>query len=95
MLSFKASSKPTKESRWSVTIKPHLTLNSYKELSKHATISTVAQPSFDTLLKRINRAQYTGNWHGTSYAFVLHWREQISQNEKLEREHFPISNIAE
>jgi hypothetical protein len=32
---------------------------------------------------------YPGNWRGTSYAFVLHWREQISQYEKLELENVP------
>jgi hypothetical protein len=45
----------------------------YREPKKHAKSST-AQISGDSLLKYITSAQYPGNWHGTSYAFVLHWK---------------------
>ena len=30
--------------------------------------------------------RYPGNWRGTSYAFVLHRKEQVDQYEKLELE---------
>ena len=61
----------------------------YRELCKHARSSTAAQISGDTLLQYITTARYPGNWRGTSYAFVLHWKEQIIQYEKLELEDFP------
>ena len=61
----------------------------YKELKKHAKSSTAAQLSGDTLLKYITSARYPGNWRGTSYAFVLHWKEQVAQYEKLELEDVP------
>jgi hypothetical protein len=54
----------------------------YKEL-KHAKSSTAAQLSGDTLLKYITSARFPGNWRGTSYAFVLHWKEQVAHYEKL------------
>jgi hypothetical protein len=47
----------------------------YRELLKHAKSSTAAQISGDTLLQYITTARYPGNWRGTSYAFVLHWKE--------------------
>jgi hypothetical protein len=43
----------------------------YCELKKHARSSTAAQISGDS-------AQYPGNWSDTSYAFVLHWKEQVT-----------------
>jgi hypothetical protein len=58
----------------------------YRELKKHAKSSTAAQISGDSLLKYITSARYPGNWRGTSYAFVLHWKEQVTQYEKLELE---------
>jgi hypothetical protein len=61
----------------------------YRELKKHAKSSTAAQISGDTLLKYITSARYPGNWKGTSYAFVLHWREQVKHYEKLELEDIP------
>ena len=61
----------------------------YRELKKHAQNSTAAQISGDTLLKYITAARYPGNWRGTSYAFVLHWKEQVTQYEKLELEAVP------
>ena len=61
----------------------------YKELLKHAKSSTAAQLSGDTLLKYITSARYPGNWRGTSHGFVLHWKEQITQYEKLELETIP------
>ena len=61
----------------------------YRELKKHAKSSTAAQLSGDTLLKYITSARYPGNWKGTSYAFVLHWKEQVSHYEKLENEQVP------
>ena len=61
----------------------------YKELTKHAKSSTAAQLSGDTLLKYITSARYPGNWRGTSHGFVLHWKEQVSQYEKLELEAIP------
>jgi hypothetical protein len=59
---------------------------SYKELTKHAKSSTVAQISCDTLLKYITSARYPGNWRGTSYAFVSHWKDQVMHYEKLKLE---------
>jgi Reverse transcriptase (RNA-dependent DNA polymerase) len=61
----------------------------YRELKKHAKSSTAAQLSGDTLLKYITSARYPGNWKGTSYAFVLHWKEQVAHYEKLELEAIP------
>ena len=61
----------------------------YRELMKHAKSSTAAQLSGDTLLKYITSARYPGNWRGTSYAFVLHWKEQVTHYEKLEVESVP------
>jgi hypothetical protein len=61
----------------------------YCKLKKHACSSTAAQISGDTLLQYIMTACYHGNWCGTSYAFVLHWKEKITQYEKLELEDFP------
>jgi hypothetical protein len=61
----------------------------YRELKKHALSSTAAQLSGDTLLQYITTTRFPGNWRGTSYAFVLHWKEQIMKDEKLELEAFP------
>ena len=61
----------------------------YRELKKHALCSTAAQLSGDTLLQYITTTRYPGTWRGTSYAFVLHWKEQIMKYEKLELEPFP------
>ena len=61
----------------------------YRELKKHAKSSMAAQLSGDTLLKYITSARYPGNWKGTSYAFVLHWKEQVAHYEKLELEAIP------
>jgi hypothetical protein len=61
----------------------------YRELKKHALSSTAAQLSGDTLLQYITTARFPGNWRGTSYGFVLHWKEQVMRYEKLELEAFP------
>jgi hypothetical protein len=61
----------------------------YRELKKHALISTAAQLSGDTLLQYITTARFPGSWRGTLYGFVLHWKEQIMRYEKLELEPFP------
>ena len=61
----------------------------YIELKKQAKSSTAAQLSGDTLLKYITSASYPQNWRGTSDAFVLHWKEQVAQYEKLELENVP------
>jgi hypothetical protein len=61
----------------------------YQELKKHAKSSTAGQISGDTLLKYITSAHYPGNWKGTSYALVLHWKEQVKHCEKLELEDIP------
>ena len=61
----------------------------YKELLKHAKSSTAAQLSGDTLLKYITSARFPGNWRGTSHGIVLHWKEQVTQYEKLELETIP------
>ena len=61
----------------------------YRELKRHAKSSTAAQLSGDTLLKYITSARYPGTWRGTSYAFVLHWKEQVAHYEKLELEAIP------
>jgi hypothetical protein len=50
----------------------------------HAKYSTAAHISFDSLLKYIMSARFTGNWRDTVYSFVLHWKEQVSYYEKLE-----------
>jgi hypothetical protein len=41
------------------------------------------------LLKYITSARLPGNWHGTAYSFVLHWKEQVSYYEKVELEDIP------
>jgi hypothetical protein len=60
----------------------------YRELKKHALSSTAAQLSGDTLLQYITTTRFPGNWRGTSYGFVLHWKEQVMKYEKLELEPF-------
>ena len=60
----------------------------YRELKKHALSSTAAQLSGDTLLQYITTARFPGSWRGTSYGFVLHWKEQVMKYEKLELEPF-------
>jgi hypothetical protein len=60
----------------------------YRELKKHALNSTAAQLSGDTLLQYIATARFPESWRGTSYGFVLHWKEQIIKYEKLELESF-------
>jgi hypothetical protein len=61
----------------------------YRKLMKHALSSTAAQLSGDTLLQYITTTRYPGNWCGTSYEFVLHWKEQVIKYERLELEDFP------
>ena len=61
----------------------------YAALKRHAKESTAAHLSGDALLKYITSARFPGNWRGTSYAFVLHWKEQVSHYEKLELEDIP------
>jgi hypothetical protein len=61
----------------------------YCELKKHALASTAAQLSGDTLLQYITAARYPGDWRDTSFAFLLHWKEQVMKYEKLELEDFP------
>jgi hypothetical protein len=41
-----------------------------------------------SLLQFITTPRFPGKWHGTSYGFVLHWKEQVAQYEKLELESF-------
>ena len=60
-----------------------------RELKKQALSSTAAQLSGDTLLQNFASARFPGNWRGTSYGFVLHWKEQVMRYEKLEPEAFP------
>jgi hypothetical protein len=45
--------------------------------------------SGDTLLQYITTTRYPGNWRGTSYEFVLDWKEQVMKYECLELEDFP------
>jgi hypothetical protein len=52
--------------------------------------SAAAQLSGDTLLQYITTAGYPGSWRGTSYGFILHWKEQVMKHEKLELEAFPL-----
>jgi hypothetical protein len=61
----------------------------YCELKKHALSSIAAQLSGDTLLQYIITTRFPGNWRGSSYGFVLHWKEQVMKYEKLELEDFP------
>jgi hypothetical protein len=55
----------------------------YRELKRNPLNSTAAQLSGDTLLQYITTARLPGSWRGTSYGFVLHWKEQIMKYEKL------------
>jgi hypothetical protein len=48
----------------------------YRELKKHALSSTAAQLAGDKLLQYIATTRFPGNWRGTAYAFVLHWKER-------------------
>jgi hypothetical protein len=61
----------------------------YCELKNHALASTATQLSGDRLLQYIAATRYPGDWRGTSFAFLLHWREQIMKYEKLELEDSP------
>jgi hypothetical protein len=61
----------------------------YCEIKKHAKSSAEAQISADSLLKYITSSRDPATWHGNSYAFVLHWKEQVTQCEKLELEDIP------
>jgi hypothetical protein len=45
--------------------------------------------SGDALLQYITTTRYPGNWRGTSYEFVLHWKEKVMKYESLELEDFP------
>ena len=69
--------------------KTHDAQGIYRDLKKHAMASTAAQLSGDTLLQYITTARYPGNWRGTTYGFVLHWKEQVVKYERLELEPFP------
>jgi hypothetical protein len=61
----------------------------YKELKKHALNSTAEQLSGDTLLQYITTTRFPGNWSGTAYGFVLHWKEQVMKYKNVELEDFP------
>jgi hypothetical protein len=63
--------------------------STYREFKKHALSSTTAQLTGDTLLQYITTTQFTGNWRGTAYAFVLHWNEQVMKYDTLENEVIP------
>jgi hypothetical protein len=60
------------------------------ELKKHAKSSIAAQISVDSLLQYITTSRLSGNWRGTSFAFVLHWKELDAKYEKLNLESFPL-----
>jgi hypothetical protein len=45
--------------------------------------------SGDTLSKYITSARFPGDWRGTAYSFVLHWKEQVSYYKQLELEDIP------
>jgi hypothetical protein len=64
----------------------------YCELKKHALGSTAAKLSEDMLLQYITTAQYPVTWLGSSLNFVLHWKEQVMNYEKLELEEFPAKH---
>jgi hypothetical protein len=55
----------------------------YSTLKRHTKQSTEAHISSDMLLEYMTGP---GNWRGTVYSFVLHWKEQVSYYEKLELE---------
>jgi hypothetical protein len=40
------------------------------------------------LLHYDTTTQFPGNWRGTAYGFVLHWKKQVMRYEKLELEDF-------
>jgi hypothetical protein len=50
---------------------------------------TAAQLSGAKLLQYITTTQYPGTWSGSSYGFVLHWKEQVMKYKRLELEAFP------
>jgi hypothetical protein len=83
----KSISRRIQESCSLVNTRLHVT-RIYKVL-KHAKISAAAQLSGDTLLMYNTSAPFPGNWRGTSYVFVFHWKEQVAHYEKLEMEEFP------
>jgi hypothetical protein len=64
--------------------KSHNAKGIYLDLKNHAITSTAAQLSCDTLPQYITTARYPGNWCGTTYGFVLHWKEQVVKYERLE-----------
>jgi hypothetical protein len=53
----------------------------YQEIKKHGTSSTAAWVAGDTLMKSIINARYPSEWRGTSFGFVLHWKEQLAKYE--------------
>jgi hypothetical protein len=63
----------------------------YTAHKRHAKQSTVAHISGYMLLKYITSAHFPGNWRGTAYSFVLHWKEQVPYYEKLESKTFLLN----
>jgi hypothetical protein len=61
----------------------------YRELKKHVLALNATQLSGWHFVTVDSAAQYPGDWRGTSFAFVLHWKEQVMKYEKLELEDFP------
>jgi hypothetical protein len=70
--------------------KDHDAQSIYRDLKKNSLGSTSAWLSGDALLKYITSAWYPGNWRGTAYACVLHWKEQVKRYETLEAKDFPL-----
>jgi hypothetical protein len=56
----------------------------YHELKKHA-----VHKAGLFIVTIYYRCPLPGNWHGSSYASVLHWKKQFAQYKKLELESFP------
>jgi hypothetical protein len=61
----------------------------YTVLKLHAKQSTAANISGDALSKYITSTRFPGNWCGTAYTFVLHWKELVSQYKKYDLEDIP------
>ena len=56
----------------------------YQELSEYALKSTKATIDASSILTYITTAQLgTGNWKGTTHAFILHWQDQVRKYQTL------------
>jgi hypothetical protein len=63
----------------------------YCELKRHALSSTAAMLAGDSLMQYLVSAKFPGKWKGTSFGFVLHWKEQVPKYESLDLEEMPAA----